>query len=334
MPQLRKDPVTSRWVIVNVENPMKAVFFHSLPYRRSTRQCPFCPGNESMTPPEIMALGRKAGSKAPSSWLVRVIPNKFPALRIEENTELISNGVYSKVGGFGAHEVIIENPDHDKTIPDLPEEHVMLLLQAFRDRCLDLRKDARFKYILLFKNYGASAGASLEHPHSQLIGLPIVPSRVVGEIVESGRYYEMHKRCLFCDMLIQEDKERRLTVYENEGFKALTPFASRFPFETWILPKSHQSTFDCLADADLRTLARLFKLTLAKIKNALNDPSYNFMIHTAPLFEKDLKSYHWHIEIIPNLTRVAGFELGSGFYVNPTSPELAAETLKYAFPRA
>ncbi len=328
MPQLRKDPVTSRWVIVDVENPRSGDSFGSEPHVKSSKTCPFCPGNEAMTPNEIVSYGRKLGGKNYGGWQVGGVPNKFPALRIEESSEKYAFGMYDKIGGFGAHEVIVENPEHEKEIADLPEDQVEWILRAYRDRCLDLRKDKRFKYILIFKNYGQSAGASLEHPHSQLIALPIVPSRVQGELKGASKHYEYTDRCIFCDMLNQERAEKKLTVLEKDGFIAFTPFVSRFPFETWIMPKFHEANFDAISDEAIRSLAYVIKHTMGRLKKALKDPSYNFMIHSLPLQGGDAISYHWHIEIIPHLTQVAGFEWGTGFYVNPTPPELAAETLR------
>ena len=281
-----------------------------------------------MTPHEILSYGRKAGGKSLSGWQLRVVPNKFPALRIEESSEKYAFGIYDKIGGFGAHEVIIENPEHDKEIPDLPVDQVEWIVRAYRDRCADLRKDKRFKYSLIFKNYGRSAGASLEHPHSQLIALPIVPSRVQGELKGASKHYEYTDRCIFCDMLNQERAEKKLTILEKDGYIAFAPFVSRFPFETWIMPKLHESNFDSITDEGIQALAYVLKNTLARLKKSLNDPSYNFMIHSLPLQSGDAISYHWHIEIIPHLTQVAGFEWGTGFYVNPTPPELAAETLR------
>ncbi|MBI4352874.1 MAG: galactose-1-phosphate uridylyltransferase [Candidatus Omnitrophica bacterium] len=327
MPQLRKDPITGRWVIVNVEEPMRADAFKARPHQRSSKTCSFCPGNESMTPPEILVY-KKPAVKGAAPWQIRVVPNKFPALRIEESTDKYAFGIYDKLGGFGAHEVIVETPDHDKQIADLPLEQVELVLKAYRERCLDLRKDPRFKYILIFKNYGQAAGASLEHPHSQLIALPIVPSRVQGEIKGSVSHYEYAERCIYCDMVNQERAERKLTVFEEGDFLGFCPFASRFPFETWVLPKSHEAHFDAISDDDLKGLAKALKAVFLKMKLALKDPAYNFMIHTIPIYAKEAEAYHWHIEIIPHLTRVAGFELGTGFYLNPTPPELAAETLR------
>ncbi len=332
MPQLRKDPVSNRWVIVNIENPRPADSFPHEHLKRSTKACPFCPGNEAMTPPELLVLGRKHGSKDTSNWLVRVVSNKFPALRIEEKNEGSRSGVYERHGGFGAHEVIIENPDHMREIPDLPVEHIELILEAYRERCIDLRNDTRFKHIIIFKNFGASAGASLEHPHSQLIALPIVPSRILSELKGSSRHHDYTETCLFCAMVQTERKEKRFTVVDESDFIAMTPFASRFPFEMWILPKTHSASFDSLSPDAAKSLARTLKAALGKLKTALVNPSYNWMIHTLPIGAGETGSYHWHFQIIPHLTRVAGFELGTGFYVNPTPPELAAATLRNCNP--
>lgn len=323
MPQLRKDPVTSRWVIVNVENPKTE--FEVVKADKSSRVCPFCPGNEAMTPPEIAAYGRKGG-KGP--WQVRVVPNKFPALRIEETTQKTAIGIYDKIGGFGAHEVIVETPDHKTELADLAPDHFETVLRAYRDRCADLRKDPRIRYVLLFKNYGHAAGASLEHPHSQLIALPIVPSRVQGEVRGAHRHLEFTERCIFCDMIAQDDSEKRFTVISSDGFRALCPFASRFPFEMWVMPERHEPAFEALSDEGLHRLAKVLQGALARLKKTLGDPSYNFMVHTIPAGSREPESFHWHIEIIPHLTSVAGFELGTGFYVNPTPPEAAAKLLR------
>lgn len=328
MAQLRKDPITNRWIIVNVDRPKEAKDFVLKPTVKSSKTCPFCPGNEAMTPSEITAYGRKSGAKNGTGWQLRIVPNKFPALRIEESTDKFAMGVYDKIGGFGAHEVIIENPDHGKEIADLEIDQVELVLRSYRDRCLDLKKDNRFRYILIFKNYGAAAGASLEHPHSQLIALPIVPSRVMGEVKGAAKHFEHTDRCIFCDMLNQERAEKTLTVHEEAHFIGVSPFASRFPFETWVMPKAHESSFDTLSDDRLKDLAKTLKTVLGKIRAALNDPPYNFMIHTSPIGDKQSESFHWHIEIIPQLTQIAGFELGTGFYLNPTPAETAARTLK------
>ncbi len=326
MPQFRKDPVNGRWVIVNMETPR--VDFHLPKHASSTKTCPFCPGNEAMTPPAIMTYPAKNPAESKSAWQLRVIPNKFPALRIEESAERTGIGIYDRIGGFGAHEVIIESPDHHRDIADLSPADAELILRVYRDRCLDLRKDKRIHFILIFKNQGWDAGASLEHPHSQLIGLPIVPSRLLGEVRGSADHFAQTERCIHCDMLDQEKLDKKLTIFSNDDFMAITPFASRFPFEVWILPKNHAHSFDSITDEKLPGLASALQATLRKLKKLLGNPAYNFMIYTSPIHGREAKSFHWHIEVIPHLTEVAGFELGTGFYLNPTPAELAAEQLR------
>ena len=323
--QFRKDPVTGRWVIVNQDAPL--LNFSVQPAEKSSKVCPFCPGHEAMTPPAILSHARK-GAKNASDWTVRVVPNKFPALRIEEKNERSVTGMYEKLGGFGAHEVIIESPDHRLEMADMETEQIEHVLRVYRERCLDLRKDPRLKYILIFKNHGQGSGASMEHPHSQLIALPVVPSRVLQELKGAAKHVEFHERCIFCDILGQDNSEKKRTVFDEDGFIAIEPFAPRLPFETWLMPKAHLASFDATGDEALRAMAKALKTVLSKLKKALNDPPFNFMIHTLPIAGHEADSFHWHMEIIPHLTQVSGFELGTGFYVNPTPPELAADVLR------
>jgi UDPglucose--hexose-1-phosphate uridylyltransferase len=292
--------------------------------------CPFCPGNEKMTPPEIIAY-REAGT-APNGpgWSLRVVPNKFPALKIEGTLDKTGVGLFDKMNGIGAHEVFIETPSHDGTIAGLPERKVEDLLWAYRDRILDLRKDLRFQYILIFKNEGEAAGASLEHSHSQLIALPITPRQVIEELEGSRAYYNYKERCIFCDIVRQEMYSEERTLVENEHFIALAPFAASFPFETWIIPKIHNACFDEANPWEYSSLARILKNVLMRMEKVLGSPPYNFIIHSAPLRGQVKDFYHWHIEIIPKLVKIAGFEWGSGFYINPTLPEEAARFLREA----
>jgi UDPglucose--hexose-1-phosphate uridylyltransferase len=256
------------------------------------------------------------------------VPNKFPALRIEGELDRRGEGIYDKMNGVGAHEVIIECPDHDATLASVPQEHFEKVLLSYRDRMNELYRDRRFKYMAIFRNQGEVAGASLAHPHSQIIALPIVPRRVMEELEGSKAYFNYKERCVFCDIIRQEKEQGMRVVNENREFIALTPFASRFPFEIWILPKNHSSSFEDIPHVDYASLAGLFSDTLKRLSLCLNDPPYNFMLHTSPVGEKLNDYYHWHFEIIPRLTRVAGFEWGSGFYINPTSPEDAAQILR------
>lgn len=331
MPELRKDPVTDRWVIIASERSRRPTDFvrEPLPTVPSGRICPFCPGNESKTPPEVLAY-RNGTAANQKGWSLRVVPNKFPVLGIEGQLNREGEGIFDKMQGIGAHEVIIETPDHALSTAELSEKAIEQLIWAFRDRVRDLRNDKRLKYILLFKNHGEPAGATLEHTHSQLIALPVVPKRVQEELEVSEHYYKLKERCVFCDMIRQETKDGSRVVTETEQFLVVEPYAARFPFETWILPKKHASHFEDIDKAHAQNLAWVMKSTLRKIETVLENPPYNFLIHTSPAQENSNAYYHWHIEIIPKLTRVAGFEWGTGFYINPTPPEESAKFLREA----
>ncbi len=328
MPELRKDPIIGRWVIISTDRGKRPSSFGSKPKQEEPKMCPFCPGNEQSTPPEVLAYRENGSQPNKPGWLLRVISNKYPALRIEGALNREPKGLYDKMNGIGAHEVVIETPNHAKDLADLSIEEIKSVLWAFRERSLDLQKDRRFKYILIFKNHGEAAGASLEHSHSQLIATPIIPKRVSEEISGAEKYYEFKERCIFCDIIRQEilDKERIVSDYGD--FITFEPFASRFPFETWLLPKQHMSHWTDLTTEAYTYLAEALKDTLNRIRVALNNPPFNFIIHTAPVGTEYDEIYHWHIEIIPKLTKVAGFEWGSGFYINPTRPEDAAAFMR------
>lgn len=330
MPELRKDPVTGRWVIIATDRVRRpSDFLRETVVIKGGRFCPFCPGNEVKTPPEVLAY-RDSGGRNEPGWKVRVIPNKFPALRVEGTLDRRGEGMYDKMDGVGAHEVIIETPEHLLTTSDLPQAQIESVLWAVRDRMLDLKRDIRLKYILVFKNHGEAAGATLEHSHSQLIALPVVPKRVQEEIDGGLRYYEFKERCVYCDMHKQESESGTRVVLETEHLLAICPYAPRFPFETWVLPRRHSSHFETADAPVLSNLAWVIKTLLHKLERVLERPPYNWILHTAPLQQPHMAHYHWHFEFIPKLTRVAGFEWGSGFYINPTPPEEAAKYLREA----
>jgi len=257
-----------------------------------------------------------------------VVPNKFPALGIEGELNRQGEGMYDRMNGIGAHEVIIETPDHNLTMADMPEKQLEEVLWAFRDRVNDLKNDRRFRYVLLFKNHGEAAGASLEHTHSQLIALPVLPKQVKEELDGAKIYFDFKERCIYCDIVRQEVMTGERLVIETERFLVVEPWAPRFPFETWILPKQHESHFEASDPGLLQNLAWVLRATLRKIDKVLERPAFNFIVHTAPLQESAILHYHWHIEIIPKLTKVAGFEWGTGFYINPTPPEESAKFLR------
>src|SRR6185295_17161021 len=330
MPELRKDPITGRWVVVSTERQKRPMDFR---FEKATaigrEHCPFCPGREHVTPPEVLAY-RQSGAANGPGWDLRVVPNKFPALRVEGTLDREGEGMFDRMSGIGAHEVIIETTDHDKGFASMSELEIERVLWAFRDRVLDLKNDIRFRYILLFKNQGAAAGATLEHGHSQLIALPIVPDFVREEIEGARRHYRAKERCVFCDILRQEVAAGRRIIHENADIVALSPYAPRFPFETWLLPRSHGSRFEEAPRQLYESLARMLKSVLMRMDRALESPPYNLIIHSAPFSEDVADFYHWHVELMPKLTRTAGFEWGTGFYINPTSPEEAAQVLRTA----
>jgi UDPglucose--hexose-1-phosphate uridylyltransferase len=332
MPDLRKDPIVSRWVVVNTENPAYPKDFQIAPFIwKGERDCSFCYGNEHLTPPEIEAIA--LGWRAPntSDWKVRVVPNKFPALKIEGALEKQAFGMYDMTNGIGAHEVIIDSPHHYKGIPELEDVEVEYMLKAYRSRTLDLRRDRRFKYLLIFKNVGADAGASLEHGHSQLIALPMVPKNVMEEVKGARQFYEFRERCIFCDMIAYEsENSKERIVCENDQFVSFCPLSGRFSFEMWVMPKEHCVDFSAIDDTQIKNLALILKQSIARLKKVLGEHPYNYIIHTSPVNTDAHMSFHWHIEIMPKLTRVAGFEWGSGFYIVATPPEIAAKLLKEA----
>ncbi|MBI4727450.1 galactose-1-phosphate uridylyltransferase [candidate division TA06 bacterium] len=328
MPELRKDPIIGRWVIISTERGKRPVDY-DIPIPATTRgSCPFCYGQEHLTTPEILAV--RPPDTAPNSpgWQLRVIANKYPALRVEGELEKSGEGLYDKMSGIGAHEIIVEMPEHNRLLSDLDIPHLQNILAAYVSRMQDLKRDTRLKYLMIFKNQGYRAGASLEHSHSQLIATPIVPKTINEELAGAQEYYRYKERCVFCDIVKQETEDRRRLVLENENFISIAPFAARFPFECWLLPKKHESNFENIAMADLALLAPILKETLLRIKASVNNPPFNLVIHTDPCQLSGLPHFHWHMEIMPRLTRVAGFERGTGFYLNPTPPEEYAQFLR------
>src|SRR5208337_4557485 len=328
MAELRKDPIIGRWVIISTERGKRPHDFVVEPEVVKGGFCPFDPGNEHTTPPEILAYREDGSAPNTPGWLLRVVTNKFPALSIDEKLDRAGEGMFDKMSGVGTHEVIIESPDHQLTLATISLEGFFRVLTAFRDRIAALSEDPRFKYVLIFKNQGRAAGASLEHSHSQLIGLPIVPELVMEELSGGKFYYNYKERCVFCDMIRQELQQRVRVVLENTEFVAISPFAPRSPFETWILPKAHYSSYVDLKEDSFHLLAEVFSKTLKSLEKALGKVPYNFILHTSPIGEPELAYYHWHFEIMPKLTLIAGFEWGSGFYINPTPPEDAAQYLR------
>ncbi len=337
MPELRRGPINNRWVIVAPERAKRPSDFLSNGSDENGQppeNCPFCPGNEAQTPPEIYRT-----SDADGAWQVRVVPNKFPAMH--EYSELGRTGIagfYDRMNGVGTHEVVIETPGHYKEISDLSVEHVKMIVDTYALRLQELMKNDWYRYVLLFKNHGKKAGASLTHPHSQIIATPIVPLRVHDLLQTARSYYERKERCLFCDVMLAElDCEERI-IEATDDFVAFAPYDSRFPFEISIYPRKHAHEFTDIQQEQRWEFARIVRRTLFRLKALLGDPPYNIVFHNSPnpiprpgkpSYWTTLQyDYHWRVAIIPRLTTVAGFEWGTGFYINPMPPEDAARYLR------
>jgi UDPglucose--hexose-1-phosphate uridylyltransferase len=339
MSELRWDPLKLHWVIIATERGRRPRDFQVEPETGEVTSCPFCYGNEDKTPGEIFAI-RPSGPPNAPNWRVRVIPNKYPALRIEGGLNSRGYGLYDVMNGIGAHEVIVETPDHRRGMADLAPAEITDVLVAYRSRLLDLRRDMRFRYMVLFKNHGVRAGSTLSHAHSQLIAVPLTPPVAATELKICRDYYSDKERCIVCDVISFELASGERVVKEFANFVILTPYAACFPFELRLYPKRHAHDFALMDDTQLAELAVAMKEMLLRLKVILSDPPYNFILHTAPPKHQRLGKpeywgsveydYHWHIELVPRLTQIAGFEWGTGFYINPTSPEDAATFLREA----
>ena len=326
--ELRKDPLSQRWVIIAAERAKRPTDFESDAGGEAPAFDPFAPGNEDKTPPEIAAY-RKAGTLPNKpGWHIRVVPNKYPALQIEGSLDKRGEGIYDSMSGVGAHEVIIDSPSGAPSFTGCSDEHVQDILWMYRDRLVDLSRDKRLKYGMLFKNVGRAAGATVYHSHSQLIVSPIVPQHVDEKLHACKNFYDYRGRCLLCDIALQELEQKSRLVLDSGQFIAFEPYAARTPFETWILPKNHAAHFEGLTQPLCEELAYILKRTLGKIEKGLKNVAYNYMIFTAPFHAGELAHFHWHIEIVPRLTRQAGFEWGTGFHINPVPPEDAADFLR------
>jgi UDPglucose--hexose-1-phosphate uridylyltransferase len=323
MPQLRKDPVVDRWVIIAPERADRPNAILRNPPEREGEICPFCPGNEAMTPPQV--LTQNTGE---NGWTLRVVPNRYPALRTETQMSRAGHGMFDSMAGVGAHEVVIETREHSRTLADLPAAQVAAVLGAWQERMRDLARDVRLRSVIAFKNHGQPAGATLFHAHSQLVAVPFVPRALSEELQAARRHFEEKERCVYCDILAQELREKERVVLETEGAVAIAPWAARSPFETWIFPRAHRAGFESATGQELLAAADALRIMLRKIDVALERPAFNLFLHTMPLREPHNDWYHWHLELKPVLSIQAGFEWASGCHINPTPPEEAAGFLR------
>jgi len=329
MPEIRKDPIFERWVIVAPERSKRPQDYVVAKDEKKERECPFCEGNEGLTPPEIMAFRVEGSVKNSPGWWVRVVPNKYPALSAKEDVTEKNEGLYTFMGGAGTHEVIIESRFHRVGLDSLDRCQIGEVFRSWRERLLELRKDDRLKYIQIFKNVGAAAGASLEHTHSQIIGLPLVPPTVSVEIEAIKKYYSVHGKCILCEMVSQEIKIRKRVILRGKHFLCFSPFAARFPFEMWVVPVEHGDDFALIDREQIDDLSAVMGTVLKKLSKLIENIPYNVVLHTCPVnVSREGVLFHWYIEILPRITVIAGFELGTGWFINPTPPELAAAALR------
>jgi UDPglucose--hexose-1-phosphate uridylyltransferase len=326
MPELRLNLITKEWVIISTERAKRPDDFRSRirqkPLPRYMHTCPFCPGNESKTPEEIYRLSDG------DQWKIRIVPNKFAALNRGAERMRINDGYKHVVSGFGIHDVIIESPLHNMTTALLPIEQIIDLIDTYRRRFTELYSDMRIGHVIIFKNHGEGAGTSLEHPHSQIIGTPVTPFQVRARIEETMKFFDITGECLICRTLKEEKEEGKRVIFETEHFMAFIPYAAISAFHTWVFPKRHTGSFSDISDEEIRDLALNLKTVLAKLYRGLNNPDFNYSIRSNR--PKDAKSEfsHWYISIIPRISTTAGFELGSGIYINASLPEASAVFLR------
>ena len=325
MAELRKEPITRMWVVITNDHPRGPSDY--LPFKppyqfpEAEGPCPFCPGNEGMTPKETFSLSREGGG-----WSVRVIPNKFPFFRIEGEFDRRPEGMYDVMEAIGAHEIVIEASEHKQSLAFMDPPQIEKVLIAYRERLIDLEGDRRFQQFLILKNY---PGLFNRHPHSHIVAMPVIPRRIDEEILGILDYYQRKERCIFCDIIKEEISSKKRVILETVHFLIFSPFASRFPFETWIIPKTHSPDFHRMNGEEMEDLSIAIRSLFIRFYKLLSDPPYSLTFHTSPVQSRFHRSeYHWHIETRLRIGLREGFEWGTGFFVNPTPPEDAAAYLR------
>jgi UDPglucose--hexose-1-phosphate uridylyltransferase len=327
MPELRQNIITREWVIIAKERALRPDHFvkekkSPSPLPRYVATCPFCRGNEHLTIKETYRISGDHG------WKVRVVLNKYPALSQEGDRVRHVDGIYRSMTGVGSHEVVIENPRHDLCPARFSVQEMSDVIATYRQRYSELKKDRRVEAIIIFKNHGEAAGTSLQHPHSQIAAMPIVPTQIRNRMEESIRFFDEMGECVFCRTLKHELLDRHRIVFEGEHFVAFIPYAALSPFHLWIFPRRHVSSFDEIFDWEISDLALTMTSVLGKLYHGLNDPDYNYSIRSVPAQDGNREYFHWYVAIIPRISKTAGFEIGSGMYINTTVPEESAAFLR------
>ncbi|MFH0947434.1 MAG: galactose-1-phosphate uridylyltransferase [Elusimicrobiota bacterium] len=334
MPELRRDLVSHKWVITGTQNEEEFLSSLNQPPKEIGDRCFFCEGNETKTLPEIYSIRKFDTRPNTPGWQIRVVPSKSAVFKIEGDVGKVGRGIYDMMNNIGAHELIVESPQHIKNISELPAEQILLVLKVYQTRLRDLNNDERLRYALIFKNQRPKSPFRCGHTHSQLAALPLTPKTIKDELISAKNYFSYKERCLFCDIVHQEQKDKKRIVEENADYISFVPFAAKFPFEISIMPKKHNADFRLESESSLQNFAQILKISLSKIAKILNDPPLNYILHTIPYMRPKpeywktiYNDFHWHIEIYPQIEEITGFELGSGYHIQPLLPEICAKLL-------
>ncbi|MBS3817914.1 galactose-1-phosphate uridylyltransferase [bacterium] len=334
MSQIREDPITGRWVIIAPERNRRPhpAPTSSHPSPSHEKDCPFCEGNEDQTPPEEYAVREKGSEPDKPGWRIRVFPNKFPALDSSKSSSRHSRGNFCWMEGAGVHEVVVETPSHAQQMSDLHDSHLQEVLKTYQERIRNIEETSTCHYIQVFKNRGELAGASQSHTHSQIVATPLLSARIKDKIEIAEKFFQETQRCRICQIIKQESQEKDRLIQQNQHFCMIAPFASRFAYEMHVYPFRHSAYYREISEEELKSLSQIIKKSISTLKEKLFSPPFILILNQGPNprmvwknWRSIHKSYHWHIEIFPVLSPLAGFERGTGFYINPVSPEKAAE---------
>jgi UDPglucose--hexose-1-phosphate uridylyltransferase len=329
MSTLRQDPTTKQWAVLaprRSDRPHEPVEIPRPRLPEHDASCPFCPGNEDQTPPEI--LREPAGP----DWRVRVVPNMYAALSGDGSIGRSGEALHREMPGVGSHEVVIESPHHDGRIDEMDEAQVALVLRTWRERYRALIKEHHVRAVVVFKNFGPLAGTSLIHTHSQIVATPVYLPRLLRRLDVATRYFDENGVCVYDDVVASEREAGDRVVEESGSFMAIEPWASNSPFETWILPTFHEGSFGEIDDGQAMDLARILIRTLAAVRKACGDPDFNLVMYSATNGSETDRAFHWHLKLVPKLSTPAGFEIGSAMGINVVPPEDAAARLRAALP--
>lgn len=328
MPELRQNVATKEWVIISTERAERPDGFIQSEIHQTIEaepdydpSCPFCPGNEEMD----LEIERMPET---GRWRTRVVHNKFPALLKENELQRSFDGVRRWISGVGHHEIVVDHSTHNTTWALMKVDEIKEVLETFYRRGWSIREDSRVEQVVYFKNHGRQAGASLKHPHSQIIALPIVPTHIRQRLEEARRYFDDHGENVFRVMMQSEVTHGERVIAETKHFVAFVLYAASAPFHIWIIPRQQSISYLYTQPDELRDLAKILRNVLRRLYIGLRDPSFNLIIRSAPVKEISNDYYQWYITIVPRLSRAAGFELGSGMFINPTLPEGCAEFLR------